>query len=63
LWNAHTKDALEDHLRSMVCNGQLELATAQHEIASNWVAAYKKYFHTRGPLPQHQGMRHEAGPE
>ena len=62
-WNAYVKDALEDHLRRMVCNGQLDLATAQHEIASNWVAAYKKYFHTRRPLPQHQRIRHDAGPE
>jgi hypothetical protein len=37
----------------MVCGGQLDLATAQHEIAVNWIAAYKKYFHTRQPLPQH----------
>jgi hypothetical protein len=62
-WNAYVKDALEDHLRRMVCNGQLDLATAQHEIASNWVAAYKKYFHTHRPLPQHQRIRPYAGPE
>ncbi len=62
-WNAYTKDALEDHLRSMVCNGQLDLTTAQHEIASNWVAAYKKYFKTRRPLPQHQRIRHDARTE
>jgi anti-sigma factor RsiW len=62
-WNAYVKDALEDYLRRMVCNGQLDLGTAQHEIASNWVAAYQKYFHTRRPLPQHQRMRHDAGPE
>jgi anti-sigma factor RsiW len=52
-WNAHVKDALEDYLRGMVCSGRLDLATAQHEIAVNWIAAYKKYFHTRQPLPQH----------
>lgn len=56
-WNAHVKDALEDYLREMVCSGRLDLATAQHEIAVNWVAAYKKYFHTRRPLPQH--LRYE----
>jgi len=58
-WNAYVKDALEDHLRGMVCNGELDLATAQREIAVNWIAAYKKYFHTRRPLPQHQGLSHE----
>jgi hypothetical protein len=52
-WNAYVKDALEDRLREMVCSGQLDLATAQHEIAVNWIAAYKKYFHTRRPLPEH----------
>jgi hypothetical protein len=53
VWNAHIKDALEDHLRELVCAGQLELATAQHEIAVDWIAAYKKYFHTEAPLPKH----------
>jgi hypothetical protein len=50
VWNAQVKDALEDHLRDLVCDGQLDLATAQREIASNWIAAYKKYFHTDRPL-------------
>jgi hypothetical protein len=49
-WNAQVKDALEDHLREMVCGGQLDLATAQREIAGNWIEAYKKYFHTDQPL-------------
>ena len=50
VWNAQVKDALEDHLRDMVCDGQLDLATAQREIATNWIEAYKKYFHTEQPL-------------
>lgn len=49
VWNARVKDALEDHLRDLVCQGQLDLATAQHEIAGNWIEAYKKYFHTNRP--------------
>jgi anti-sigma factor RsiW len=48
-WNATVKDALEDRLHDLVCEGQLDLATAQHEIAGNWIAAYKKYFHTEHP--------------
>ncbi len=52
VWNAQVKDALEDHLRNMVCEGQLDLATAQHEIASNWIEAYKKYFHTERPVAE-----------
>jgi hypothetical protein len=62
-WNAYVKDALEDYLRGMVCSGQLDLTTAQHEIAVNWIAAYKKYFHTRQPLPRHQKFGHEEKPE
>lgn len=50
LWNAQVKDALEDRLRDMVCEGQLDLQTAQREIAGNWIEAYKKYFHTDRPL-------------
>ncbi len=50
-WNAHVKDELEDRLHSMVCDGQIDLATAQKEIATNWIAAYKRYFHTETPLP------------
>ena len=50
VWNAHVKDALEDRLRGMVCEGKLDLATAQREIATDWISAYKKYFHTNKPL-------------
>jgi hypothetical protein len=50
VWNAQVKDALEDRLRDMVCDGRLDLATAQREIAANWIAAYKKHFHTDKPL-------------
>jgi hypothetical protein len=52
-WNARVKDALEDRLRGMVCDGSLDLTEAQREIASNWIAAYKKYFHTDQPLESH----------
>ncbi len=49
-WNARVKDALEDRLHDMVCEGQLDLATAQREISTDWIGAYKKYFHTDRPL-------------
>ena len=52
LWNAPVKDALEDRLRQMVCDGSLDLTEAQREIAANWIAAYKKYFHTDKPLAE-----------
>jgi hypothetical protein len=43
------KDALEDRLRDMVCRGQLDLAEAQRDISTDWIAAYKKYFQTNVP--------------
>lgn len=54
VWNAQVKDALEDHLRDLVCDGQLDLATAQRELAANWIEAYKKYFHTDRPLTRYR---------
>ncbi len=49
-WNAHVKDALEEHLHEMVCAGKVDLSTAQRDIATDWIKAYKKYFHTDTPL-------------
>jgi len=49
-WNAYVKDQLEDHLRQMVCDGKLDLPTAQRDIATNWISAYRRYFHTDKPL-------------
>lgn len=42
-WNAHAKDELEQHLHQMVCNRTVDLAIAQRELATDWIAAYKKY--------------------
>jgi len=42
-WNAKVKDQLEQRLHQLVCSGQLDLATAQHAIAVDWIGAYKKY--------------------
>lgn len=55
-WNAHIKDALEDHLHRLVCGGKLDLRTAQHEIAQDWIRAYKKYFRTKEPLAEHSSF-------
>jgi anti-sigma factor RsiW len=55
VWNAHVKDQLEDYLRDRVCSGTLDLATAQRDLAVNWIDAYKRYFHTEQPLePLHR---------
>jgi hypothetical protein len=50
-WDAHVKDGLEQRLHEMVCSGQVDLSTAQNEIAANWIAAYKKYFRSDEPRP------------
>lgn len=42
-YNAHVKDTLENQLHILVCRGQLDLEAARHEIATDWVAAYKRY--------------------
>jgi hypothetical protein len=42
-WGARTKDSLENRLHSLVCSGSLTLASAQHQEATDWVRAYKKY--------------------
>jgi hypothetical protein len=49
-WNAYAKDALEERLHQMVCAHAIDLPTAQREIATDWIAAYKKYFHTDRPI-------------
>jgi hypothetical protein len=53
-WNARVKDDLEDRLRDLVCDGSVDLTEAQKEIAENWIAAYKKYFHADQPLASHR---------
>jgi hypothetical protein len=50
VWNAHVKDRLENRLRELVCHGDLDLATAQHDISTDWIAAYRKYFHADVPF-------------
>ena len=49
-WNAHVKDELERELQDLVCRGTLDLATAQQELADDWIAAYKRRFNTERPL-------------
>ncbi len=37
------KDALENKLHKLACAGTITLEQAQKEIASDWIAAYRKY--------------------
>jgi len=52
-WNYNQKNQLERKLHRMVCRGELDLATAQREISTDWVSAYKKYV----AEPQRQKMK------
>jgi len=55
-WNAHVKDDLERLLSRRVCDGSIDLAVAQREIATNWIEAYKKHFETDRPIPRQAGI-------
>ena len=48
-WSAREKDRLEQRLHQLVCAGSLNLTTAQHDLAGNWIQAYKKYVLTKRP--------------
>lgn len=42
-WNAHLKDALENRLHKLICNGSVTPKVAQAAISHDWISAYKKY--------------------
>ncbi len=63
VWNARVKDELERVLPEMVCRHQITLAQAQQEIATDWIAAYKRYFKTDVPLRAHLGPSGDEDPE
>jgi len=48
-YNAHKKDVLENKLHKLVCDGAIDLKTAQREIATNWIETYRKYVGTDIP--------------
>ena len=54
-WNAYVKDELEQLFQRLVCDGAIDISTAQREMATDWIAAYRRYFATdrprRGPAP------------
>jgi hypothetical protein len=62
-WNAHVKDHLENELHRLVCGGELDLNTAQRDIATDWIAAYRKYFHTELPLAHARTRPHTRRPD
>lgn len=63
VWNARVKDELELLLPTLVCRGEVDLAQAQREIATDWIAAYQHYFATDAPLQTHRGPALEEDDE
>jgi hypothetical protein len=63
VWNARVKDELERLLPEMVCRGEITLAEAQRDIATDWIAAYQRHFRTDGPLQAHLGAAPDEDPE
>lgn len=53
-WSSFVKDHLEDRLNHLVCAGRVPLALAQRAIATDWIAAYRRYV---GPVPRAQRWR------
>jgi hypothetical protein len=53
-WSAYVKDELERLFHERICEGQMDLATAQREMATDWIAAYKRHFRTDAPLRNYE---------
>ena len=47
---------LERRLCNLVCAGKVDLQTAQHEIATDWIKAYRKYVAKSPPLSEVRGL-------
>jgi hypothetical protein len=43
VWNAETKDRLEWKLHKLVCSHRLDIQEAQRAVATDWIAAYKRF--------------------
>ena len=53
-WNAEAKDRLERLMCNMVCEGQIDIATAQEAFATDWIAAYLTYYEGRRKRPRQE---------
>jgi hypothetical protein len=42
-WHAKLKDALENRLHKLICDGTVTPQEAQEAISHDWISAYKKY--------------------
>ena len=46
-WNAEAKDRRERLMCNLICNGLIDIATAQQAFATDWIAAYHTYYEGR----------------
>jgi hypothetical protein len=60
-WGSGKKDALENRLHSLVCDGQIPLVDAQRAIRTDWQAAYGRYVGTAEPAPARQSKNQAGG--
>ncbi|MFI5036683.1 MAG: hypothetical protein ACHQFZ_10820, partial [Acidimicrobiales bacterium] len=42
-WNASRKDALENTMHRLVCDGAVSLAAARRVFTTNWIDGYRRY--------------------
>jgi len=54
-WGSYAKDKLENKLHALVCHGEIPLAQAQHEIATDWISSYKAHI---GAVPNDERSHH-----
>ena len=57
-WGSYAKDRLEARLHWRVCHRGLPLATAQRDLAHDWIAAYQRYI---GPVPNNHPLHWDGG--
>lgn len=57
-WNAGAKDRLEAHLHKLVCIGRIDLGTAQHAFATDWITAYRRYVSDTPPVLKKHVAQH-----
>ena len=63
VWHARVKDELEHRLAADVCAGRVALEQAQRDIATDWIAAYRRYFRSELPLRAHNERLVDEEPE
>jgi hypothetical protein len=54
-WGSFAKDRLEYKLNQLVCRGALPLDEARTAIATDWIAAYRRYL---GPVPDNRPLHY-----